>query len=207
MGKQEWRVSGWTPRHLVRAGKSRSLSLFWSVESGRVTSRSVVSPRVTVQTQDELWFVQADVSRMHQVRGGGKCKTLAGKILHMLSHGRRALLARYLVFARIGKSRGDGVLDEGDWIEEFVSAGAKNYGYRARLGHICTKVKGFSLNVRGRQQLNFQVLKDNVMQEMIHRRHVVTHVHNPVHFVRDPVVKKIRTKPQKKRINWYLTNG
>ena len=36
-------------------------------------------------------------------------------------------------------------LDEGDWIKEFVSAGVKNYGYRTRLGHVCTKVKGFSI--------------------------------------------------------------
>lgn len=87
-------------------------------------------------------------------------------------------------------------LDEGDWIKEFVSAGVKTYGYRTRLGHVCTKVKGFSLNVRGRQQLNFQVLKDNVLQELIDHHHAVTHEYNPVHFVRNLVEKKIRTEPQ-----------
>lgn len=80
--------------------------------------------------------------------------------------------------------------EEGDCIVEFVSAGAKNYGYRTRRGHICTKVKGFSLNVRRRQQLNFEVLKDNVLKEMCTQHHAVTYVHNPVHFVRDPVEKK-----------------
>lgn len=91
-------------------------------------------------------------------------------------------------------------LDEGDWIEEFVSAGAKTYGYRTHLGKICTKVKVFSLNVRGRKQLNFEVLKDSVLQELIDHRHVVTHVLNPVHFVRDPVVKRIRIEHQTKLV-------
>ncbi|XP_022800925.1 uncharacterized protein LOC111338671 [Stylophora pistillata] len=89
-------------------------------------------------------------------------------------------------------------LDDGDYIQEFISAGAKNYGYRTHLGHVSTKVKGFSLNVRGKKQLNFQVLKNNVLEELIERGHVVTQIHNPVHFVRDPVAKRIRTEQQTK---------
>ena len=35
---------------------------------------------------------------------------------------------------------------EGYWIVEFVSCGAKNYGYRLNTGQITCKVRGFSLN-------------------------------------------------------------
>ena len=45
-------------------------------------------------------------------------------------------------------------LEEGDYIVEFISAGAKNYGYVTAKGKSCVKVKGFPLNVRGMAQLN-----------------------------------------------------
>ena len=40
-------------------------------------------------------------------------------------------------------------LEGDDHIVEFVSGGAKNYGYRTKNGKVECKVKGFKLNVRG----------------------------------------------------------
>ena len=50
-------------------------------------------------------------------------------------------------------------LDAGDTIVEFASAGPKNYAYMTKMGVVECKVRGFSLNVRGQAQLNFNTLK------------------------------------------------
>ena len=42
-------------------------------------------------------------------------------------------------------------LDADDYIVDFTSAGPKNYGYKTKLGKVCCKVRGFTLNVRGSQ--------------------------------------------------------
>ena len=55
---------------------------------------------------------------------------------------------------------------EGDVITEFVSGGAKNYGYTTRAGKVACKVRGFTLNVCGSAILNFQTMKDNVLSEL-----------------------------------------
>ncbi|PFX14055.1 hypothetical protein AWC38_SpisGene21823 [Stylophora pistillata] len=57
-------------------------------------------------------------------------------------------------------------LDEGDNNVEFISAGAKNYGYLTAHGKCCVKVKGFSLNVRGMVQLNYEIMKQNILDEI-----------------------------------------
>ena len=44
---------------------------------------------------------------------------------------------------------------DGDVITEFVSGGAKNYGYTTRAGNVVCKVRGLTLNVRGSAILNF----------------------------------------------------
>ena len=52
-------------------------------------------------------------------------------------------------------------LDEGFWIEEFVSTGPKSYGYRATNGKeakTVMKVKGFTLNYDTREKINIQSL-------------------------------------------------
>ena len=46
-------------------------------------------------------------------------------------------------------------LDEKDYIMEFVSGGAKNYGYATKHRKIVRKVHGFSLHVRDAKQLNY----------------------------------------------------
>ena len=89
---------------------------------------------------------------------------------------------------------------EGDVIEEFVSGGAKNYGYTTRGGKTECKVRGFSLNVRGKQELNFNTMKANILAEIEHpqedRR--VIRVNNPNHFKRDTTYKKIKLVHQVK---------
>ena len=92
-------------------------------------------------------------------------------------------------------------LDGDDYIVEFVSGGAKNYGYRTKLGKKECKVRGFTLNVRGRASLNYQVMKANILAELdnpLEQRRVVNVV-NPNHFKRDQASKKIGLVKQTKK--------
>ena len=53
-----------------------------------------------------------------------------------------------------------------DYIVEFCSGGPKNYGYRTHQGVVKCKVRGFSLNAEGQTQLNYEVLKNNTLEEI-----------------------------------------
>ena len=57
-------------------------------------------------------------------------------------------------------------LDADDYIEEFVSGGPKNYGYKTKNGHVECKVRGFRLNWEGKTQLNYNVMRQNVLDEI-----------------------------------------
>lgn len=57
-------------------------------------------------------------------------------------------------------------LTEKDTIVEFAAAGPNNYGYRTRQGKVECKVRGFSLNVHGKEQWHFDLLKQNVLDEI-----------------------------------------
>ena len=100
-------------------------------------------------------------------------------------------------------------LDEGDCIVEFVSGGAKKYGYATKHRKIVCKGRGFSLNVGGAKQLNYQVLRQNILDEILdpqdERRD--TDIVNPRHFKRDPIARKIRTETEVKNMVWYLSSG
>jgi len=86
---------------------------------------------------------------------------------------------------------------DGDVITEFVSGGAKNYGYTTRQGQVVCKVRGFTLNVRGAAILNFQTMKDNILAELEnpldHRR--TTNVVTPYYLQRDLQQKQIKVVP------------
>ena len=88
---------------------------------------------------------------------------------------------------------------DGDTIQEFVSGGAKNYGYRTVGGKYCCKVRGFTLNVRGRAVLNYESMKDHILTTLEDEEPadaiVVT---NPNHFHRDQTLKKMRLTTQDK---------
>lgn len=55
-------------------------------------------------------------------------------------------------------------LDTNDYIEEFVSAGPKNYGYRTKSGKTSCTVKGFTLNTSTKETINFDAIKRVVLQ-------------------------------------------
>ena len=83
---------------------------------------------------------------------------------------------------------------DGDVITEFVSGGAKNYGYKTRHGKVVCKVRGFALNVRGSAILNFHTMKDNILSELDSpqdsRRNL--NIVTPYHFRRDLEKKQIQ---------------
>ncbi|CAH3184744.1 unnamed protein product [Porites lobata] len=90
---------------------------------------------------------------------------------------------------------------EGDVITEFVSGGAKNYGYQTRGGKVVCKVRGFTLNVRGSAILNFQTMKENILSELDSpqesRRNL--NITNPYYFKRDLEQKQIQVVPRVKQ--------
>ena len=92
-------------------------------------------------------------------------------------------------------------LEGEDYIVEFVSGGAKNYGYRTREGKTECKVRGFTLNVRGRGSLNYEVMKENILKELEHplEQRRVVNVTNPNHFKRDQTHKRIALVEQQKK--------
>ena len=79
-------------------------------------------------------------------------------------------------------------LSKDEYIEEFVSGGPKNYGYTTNQGHVECKVRGFRLNSEGKTQLNYDVMRQNVKDEI--ERPLLkprqTQVINSHHIVRDP---------------------
>jgi len=92
-------------------------------------------------------------------------------------------------------------LEDGDHIVEFASAGPKNYGYRTARGKVECKVRGFSLNTRGREQLNFEFLKENAIREvsdpLSDPREIP--VFNPHKITRDVNTKQLETLTEIKR--------
>ena len=91
-------------------------------------------------------------------------------------------------------------LDEKDHIVEFVSGGPKNYGYTTKKAKVECKVRGFRLNSEGKTQLNYNVRKTNVIDELqkplLKPRE--TTVYNTHHIVRDPQTYQLYTFSQRK---------
>ena len=90
---------------------------------------------------------------------------------------------------------------QGDIIAEFVSGGAKNYAYQTRAGSSVCKVRGFTLNVRGSAILNFQSMKQNLLDELHipqdSRRNL--QIVTPYHFQRDLQQKQIKVVQRVKK--------
>ena len=89
---------------------------------------------------------------------------------------------------------------QGDVITEFVSGGAKNYAYKTRQGKTECKVRGFTLNVRGKQELNFNTMKATILSEIEHPQEEMRVIRtvNPNHFQRDTTNKSIKLVHQVK---------
>ena len=79
-------------------------------------------------------------------------------------------------------------LKKDDYIVEFVSGGLKNYGYTTKKGKVECKVRGFRLNSEGKSQLNYTIMRQNVLDEiqkpLLKPRE--TQVHTTYHIVRNP---------------------
>ena len=92
-------------------------------------------------------------------------------------------------------------LDHDDYIEEFVSDGPKNYGYKTKNGHVECKVRGFRLNSEGKTQLNYDLMRQNVLAEIQHPRKEPrqTQVVKTYQIVRDPKTYDLYTYPDYKR--------
>ena len=90
---------------------------------------------------------------------------------------------------------------DGDVITEFVSGGAKNCGYQTRGGKVVSKVRGFTLNVRGSAILNFHSMKDNIVSELdtLQDSHRTLNIVTPYHFQRDLEKKQIQVVPRIKQ--------
>ena len=79
---------------------------------------------------------------------------------------------------------------DGDNIQCFVSGGPKNYAYRLDTGKTCCKVRGFTLNFRNSQKINFDTV--HMVKNMNNQIISVTNLNN---ITRDPKTKTIQTKP------------
>ena len=86
-------------------------------------------------------------------------------------------------------------LDDGEFIVEFVSGGPKNYGYTTNKGHVECKVRGFRLNSEGKTQLNYNVMQQNVLDEIQNplTKPSQTQVNKTYQIVRDPQHYKLYT--------------
>ena len=88
-----------------------------------------------------------------------------------------------------------------DHIVEFAAAGPKNYGYQTKDGKVECKVRGFTLNTRRQEQLNFELLKQNVIDEVTDsgdEPHAIP-VHNPQKIRRDVNTKQLEIIEETKR--------
>ena len=93
-------------------------------------------------------------------------------------------------------------LKEGDFIVEFASGGPKNYGYMTHNGKQECKVRGISLNSEGSKQLNYGVLRQNVLddiQQPLEKGVRQTKVVKPYHVVRNSKEYSIATEAQTKK--------
>ena len=85
---------------------------------------------------------------------------------------------------------------DGEHIVEFVSGGAKNYGYQTSGGKFECKVRGFTLNVRGREKLNYHTMKQHIVNTLDREEeeeeddHIAVEYRN--HFHRDQTNKKLK---------------
>lgn len=84
-------------------------------------------------------------------------------------------------------------LEKGDFIEEFVSAGPKNYGYRTFKGKSKCTVKGFSLNSSTNELINFESIKRIVLEDRKKKIEA-----DQLRFVRDKRDWSVKTETHKK---------
>jgi len=85
-------------------------------------------------------------------------------------------------------------LDDDDYITTFVSGGPKNYSYQTKNGKSVCQVRGFTLNDRGSQKLNFAAM----CSQICHPNGEPIYLENPHFMKRDAKTKRIHTVKLKK---------
>ena len=92
-------------------------------------------------------------------------------------------------------------LGEGDFLTEFASRGPKNYGYLTNKEKEECKVRGISLNSEGIKQLNYQVLRQNVLDKIQRPLEKMrqTDIYKPYHIVRNSKDYSLATVAQTKK--------
>ena len=86
---------------------------------------------------------------------------------------------------------------EGHFIEEFVSCGPKNYGYKVNTGEVCCKVRGFSLNYKNSLILNFDSMKESLFHWMNNDDSKLTTIKTEI--CRDSILVQVYNKEVEKR--------
>jgi len=99
-------------------------------------------------------------------------------------------------------------LDVDNYIVDFTSARPKNYGYKTKLGKVCCKVRGLTLNVRSSQQLNYDVMRENLLEELTNqldqRRNIP--VSTPTSSLVIPPANRSEWDPAPNSTDWSLIN-
>ncbi|XP_054708018.1 uncharacterized protein LOC129228287 [Uloborus diversus] len=83
----------------------------------------------------------------------------------------------------------------GDEITTFISGGPKNYAYVTKQGKTCCKVRGFTLNFRNSQKLNFDSMR-NLVCSMDENESIS--LVNPTKITRDGKRRKVSNKKEVK---------
>ena len=101
-------------------------------------------------------------------------------------------------------------LNDGDHITEFVAAGPKNYAYETFKENQCCKVRGFTLNARGQKILNFNSMKNLVLDEILNEEEEeeprTLTLHNTHKITDVPLQKPSKQCPKIKCTNSCLIN-
>ena len=87
------------------------------------------------------------------------------------------------------------------WITELISGGPKNYAYITNNGHTVCKVRGFTLNHKNAQLVNFNTIKDLITN---HCNQTIT-VTNPNKISREKYTRKIYNRPENKDYRMVYT--
>jgi hypothetical protein len=80
---------------------------------------------------------------------------------------------------------------QGEYITQFCSGGAKHYSYKTSSGKTEMTIKGITLNTRNSKIINFDRLRNMVLNE----QDSVIQVTDPRKFHRDPTTAKITSIP------------
>ena len=92
--------------------------------------------------------------------------------------------------------------DEDEHIVEFVSGGPKNYAYKTNKNNETCKVRGFTLNFKNSQLINFDSVKDIVTDPTSSSNIVIT---NPSKICRDKRKRKLYNREEKKKYQMVYT--